>query len=93
MVKKHTTQSPKDYTTQSPKDYTWAVWSVGLLQKEKKGSDLVMVSTQNKALAARPRNKKNDIKEPANDNREKREKEEYLDDSGDLCKEKQQFKH
>lgn len=85
MVKKHTTQSPKDYT--------WAVWSVGLLQKEKKGSDLVMVSTQNKALAARPRNKKNDIKEPANDNREKREKEEYLDDSGDLCKEKQQFKH
>lgn len=53
---------------------------------------MVMVFTQNKALAAKPRNKKNDIKKPANDNRGKREKEEHegrLDDSGDLCKEKQ----
>lgn len=48
-----------------------------------------MVSTQNKALAAKPRNKKNDIKEPANDNREKEEYEGRLDDSGDPCKEKQ----
>lgn len=67
------------------------MWSVALLQKEKKGSDLFMVAIQTKALTAKPRNK-----EPANDNQQKREKEEYegrLDDSGDLCKEKQRFKH